>query len=94
MRVWRRHAELLHRESPLLTLTLQHRTKVRTQDDGDGDDDHDDDGDDVDLDVDLKGDWEQLGDNAPSSLLTHCGSASQVFAQVFIFHLSCNCFLI
>ena len=29
MRVWRRHAELLHRESPLLTLTLQHRTKVR-----------------------------------------------------------------
>ena len=29
VRVWRRHAELLHRESPLLTLTLQHRTKVR-----------------------------------------------------------------
>ena len=28
VRVWRRHAELLHRESPLLTLTLQHRTKV------------------------------------------------------------------
>ena len=47
MRVWRRHAELLHRESPLLTLTLQHRTKVRTQDgghDGAGDD-SDDDGD-------------------------------------------------
>jgi len=28
VRVWRRHAELLHKESPLLTLTLQHRTKV------------------------------------------------------------------
>ena len=41
MRVWRRHAELLHRESPLLTLTLQHRTKVRTQDDVEGDHDHD-----------------------------------------------------
>ena len=28
VRVWRRHVELTHRESPLLTLTLQHRTKV------------------------------------------------------------------
>ena len=28
VRVWRRHTELTHRESPLLTLTLQHRTKV------------------------------------------------------------------
>ena len=27
-RVWRRHAELTHRESPLLSLTLQHRSKV------------------------------------------------------------------
>jgi len=28
VRVWRRHAELRYKESPLLTLTLQHRTKV------------------------------------------------------------------
>ena len=27
--VWRRHVEVTHRESPLLVMTMQHRTKVK-----------------------------------------------------------------
>ena len=30
VRIWRRHVELRHGESPLLSLTLQHRSKVLT----------------------------------------------------------------
>ena len=29
VRVWRRHVEVEHRESPLLGLSLQHRTRVQ-----------------------------------------------------------------